>query len=270
MIAVAVLSAADLAQGFDFVPSQGICALGQIADLRQAGPNRWMIEMTDIRILLQNSELGKTLSSEASVKIPARMTLNLLTGLGGVLVSPQPQWVGRLALFSGIGGDGVFTVPNVPLPLSPNGASFVVFASDEVPTIRWIEQIADILKLTNSAVRLQRLIELVESPAEPLFLRRFSLQQVARIGVAKSEFDIETRTQLLKWRDSQQLIPELRAYADEVLVDYSPRTYQWSEERLMFLRKLRDVPDLSAVVRNTVIRRIDEVQRLKASATPAK
>lgn len=270
VIVLGAISAVNGAHGFDIAPPHGMCALGRIAELRLVEPNRWLIEISDVKVLLQSSAFARARSRETLLQHPTEVTLDILTGLGGVLVSPEPEWVGRLALFSAIEGNGIFGVPNLASPLSPNGTSFAVIASDQTQTINAIEHIARILNLTNFVDQQQQLIAFVESSAEPLFLRRCSMQQLARIGRAEPDLHPDTRTQLLKWRNHEQLIPELRVYADEVLVDTSPRTYQWSEERLIFLRGLKEAPDMSPEVRHKLTRCLSNAERLKSLAEPAK
>jgi hypothetical protein len=258
----------NLARGIDRVPAQSLCALGRIDRVEQTGPNLWLIEVKEVRMLFRSAELHDDLSTTTADNGPTNITLRLITGLGGVLVSPTTEWVGHSVLFSGRKNNGDFTVPNRPLPVSPNGASFAVFDSDEDPAIVSIEETARILKKTNTTVRLQHLVESVESSTVPTFLKRFSIQQIAQTEGKEPEHSSEIRSKLLEWRDGQRLAPELRLFVDDTLVNHSPRTYQWSKERLLFLRSLRDTPNLSPENANVVARRINVAEVLKSSGLP--
>jgi hypothetical protein len=274
-VMLAALGAADLARAqVDFHSAReiGICALGRIVEVRQGepDPNPWAIEVTDVRILWRGAACSETAVKGICVKAPAKVTLSLTTGLGGVLVEPQPGWVGRLALFMVTEYKGAYGVSGFGLPLSPDGKSFVVFASDQASTVRSIEQAAQILDLTDLVAQRRRLKELAESPTEPLFLRSFAVGEFAWIAREGSRVNPEARSQLRKWRDDRRFAPELRVYADEELGDASPRAYLWSGERLSFLRKLKDAPEASSEVGRHVARRIEEAERSKASAVPKK
>lgn len=268
MTVLVACTSISLAQGFDFVPPRGICALGRVTLVEQTGPNRWSIEVTDVRVLLRNSESGTDFSGGADTSSPSNVTLDIITGLGGILVSPIPEWVGRPALFCGIKGNGAFAVPNLPLPLSPSGASFVVFASQQEDAIVSIEEAASILNTTNSVARLQHLVDSIESSTVPTFLKKFYIQQIAQIGSKESEQNRDIRRKLSEWRDGQQLTPELRLCVDEALINHSPRNYQWSQERILFLRNLQERSNLSPENANVVTRRINAAQELESSDSP--
>jgi hypothetical protein len=271
-VMLAALGAVDLARAYSLhsMGEGSICALGRIVEVRQAGPNQWAIDVTDVRILWRGSVSGETAASGICAKAPAKVTLTLHTGVGGVLVEPQSEWVGRLALFMVGEYKGLYSVQGFPLPLSPDGKSFVVFASDQASTVRSIEPAAQILNVTDLVAQRRRLKELAESPTEPLFLRSFAVGQFAWIAHEGPRVNPEARSQLLKWRDSRRFVPELRVHVDRELVGASPRAYLWSGERLGFLRKLKDAPEASSEVRRHVALRIEEAERSKASAVPKK
>ena len=250
MTILAMCTSISLAQEFDFVPPHGMCALGRVTHVEQTGPNRWSVEVIDVRVLLRNSESRNEFSGEADTSSTSNVTLDIITGLGGILVSPTPEWVGRPVLFCGIKGNGAFAVPNLPLSLSPSGASFAVFASEQEDAIVSIEEAASILSMTNSVARMQHMAESVESSKTPLFLKKFYIQQIAQIGSK------ESASKLREWRDGQQLTPKLRLCVDEALVNHSPQNYQWSQERMSFLRNLQETSNLSPENVNVVTQRI--------------
>ena len=264
IITVIVFTTASIVQGSDFafLQTNSFCALGQITELHEDKPGHWSIEITNVRILLQNWQSHETLNSKDFVKNYTNLTVNLISGFGGILLWPERNWIGRTVLFSATEHNGSFTVPGVQLPLSPTGQSFSFV---EEPMIGSIEEVVDILKLNDRTMKLKRMIEFVESPAEPIFLRAFSIQQVAKLGIEKFKLDPDIHTQIKRWRDSKKFIPELRIAADNTLINNSPRTYQWGEERLEFLRELKDEPEISNQMKHKITHSLNEAQRLKSA-----
>jgi hypothetical protein len=165
IIAILMLASWSMAEDaeFDFLPSPGMLALGKIVEFREEHPSHWIVEVTHIKMLLYNSGLGKTEGNKI-MPIPDKMTIKATTGWGGALMIQNipPDWVGRIVLFSGLYRDGCVTVTTYPSPgISP-------FAFYDESTARLIEQIASILKLSDSSARLQKLKDVIQSPTEPL------------------------------------------------------------------------------------------------------
>jgi hypothetical protein len=247
---VATVRASD----FDFVPYRGFCAIGRIAQIHE-GQSQWSIELVGIKILLQNSNVEK---------MPSKNEIFYFdTGLGGVMVDPDSSWIGKMALFSGICKDGKYIIPYFPpLALSPD-LNIAVFDADETSDIQAIEKVVQILKLENNNNRLNGLTEIVESSAKPLFIRRFAIQQVAKMGREAAGFNAAIRLQLLRWRENR-LGPELQVCADEELMNHSPIAYQWSEDRIEFLRKIQNKSEASDYIKAHVSQRLNEAERKKS------
>jgi hypothetical protein len=252
-----------------FLAPNGICAIGTIAEYSEKGPNHWTIEITNAKVLLQDLTPSEK-PLQAAAKISAKITINLVTGLGsGIILSPEEDWIGRTVLFSATPDNDIYTVASFPLfALSPKGP-FAVFTRDEESTISTIEQVAQILRLQSADTQVKELMRLIESETEPQFLRRFSLQQVARTARENPKLKFDLATQLRTWRDNEQFAPELRGFADDTLMENLPPQYASSEERLEFLHKLKDKPGVSEEIKELMKSRIDHVQRLKSSEVPA-
>jgi len=263
MLSMVVLSSGVLCAA-DLLPPHGICALGRITNVREIERNQWSIEFSDVHILAQELSADTVAGSEAFASNKTRsMTVSIQTGLGGVLVAPKADWIGRTALFSAIKNAGVYTVPNLLLPLSPNGSSFVVFESDDTETVSFIKEAADILKFTNAVIRSERLVEVVESPTRPLFVRCFAVKQLAQLGIDPSREGMARRKHLFRWRNNDELNPQLRLCVDEVLVDHLPREYQIQTDRLEFLKELEAESELTPIDKKRVSNRLRESQRVK-------
>lgn len=248
----------------DFLPPSSVCALGRIAELQPTGPNRWRVRLEGVEVLLFNPPAAST-GATANPKPPsAKWSVTLPTGLGGVLVTPTNDWIGQFALVHALEDNGAYTVPNTAFALSPNGAAFAVLAADQTKEIQSIRNGAGLLAAPASPERAKRLAALVETPAEPLFLKCLAVEEVARSGLSVSDATAATRARLTEWRENPKFPAKLRLCADEALVNLSPRSDQWSEARLNFLTQLRDQPDAPADLRGQISQRLAEAVRMKS------
>ena len=170
------------ATDYDFLAPEGFCALGQVISVHQEVNNDWIVEITNINVLLQNSADNETLP-----EVPNKITFHLHTGMTGNWEVPNTEWIGRTALFSSRLRDGSYVSVHFPkLSLSWNQDNFVIFSPEEKRNIQWIEQVANILKMKDSMIRQNRLIELIESAKTPIFIKNFSIGQFAVIGSGKT------------------------------------------------------------------------------------
>ena len=226
------------AQEISHMPSNGFFASGRIEKIHQNGQNNWGIGIADIKVLAQAPDLLWGKDASVTNNAPNKIDLNLLTGLGGILISPDDKWIGLPVVFVAIESQGGFTVSNTRFPLAPNGRGFYVFHPSERSAFQMIEQTIQTLTVTNTTARLKKMIDMVESSTEPRFIRRFCIEHIAETVFMHSADGLNLDACLHKWRDDSAFDPELRIRADEMLITFSPRAYQWSEARFSFLRDL--------------------------------
>jgi hypothetical protein len=244
---------------FDFLPSPGLLAYGKVAGARvEEKLPELIIEVTDIKMLLYNSGSGKTTAGKIA-PIPGKMTIKVSFGLTGVFAlheMPDSSWIGRIALFSGKYDNGCVT--------AMNGIGMEPFAFYDESTIQLIEQVVGIVKLTDSGARLQRLRNVIESPTEPWFLKNFAMTRIIYPKAMKYPLDPVLRAQLMEWRDNERLDPEIRLRSDRCLKLFMPRDYEWSEDRLSFLDKMKNNQEISEQRRSEIQSDIEEAQQDKS------
>lgn len=243
------------------VPQGGICAVGRVADLREATQNDWIVTLSDVKVLLSDPGQGDQGIVPSAGDEIGSLELRLNTGLGSGILGVSTEWIGRSALFTVRNIEGTYRVANSPL--SPNGRGFFVFTTDDTETIPLIEEAAGIVRLADDSARYQRFVGLVESQSQPLFLKRFAIGQIAWLGLTESNSGIQRRSQLLQWRDDADVDSELRLFVDYMMMIHGQPSYQWNEDRLAFLRNVRDGSEFTENQKHVAKHRLKESGRTK-------
>jgi hypothetical protein len=225
---------------YSFISSTGsILALGQVVNIHYDESNHMTaVDIINIRVLLRNS-------GEAFNTIPDKMTVHFYSGLIGLVNLPRSDSAGRSIIFTCIYRNGLYIVPDTPfIGVLPNGENMMVFSSEEEQFIPSIERILNIIKLKDPIMKLQQLENVVNDSKEPVFLKKFCIARVAEFGGSdKSKFDPHVWDQLIKWRDDLDDI-NLQGLADLILTNSTLGNYEWSEERLAFLRIMKNKADV--------------------------
>jgi hypothetical protein len=242
----------------DFLPRRGMCGLGRITAYQNTGQNQWTVHMADVQTLFEDRR-----SADDRVKPPGKMTIDMITGLGGVVTLPSDNWIGRVALFVVNRSNGRNTLSTLRLPLAPDGSPFFVFGPEPDQRPEKIREFVKILTLNDAGERLRRLYDVVESREELDFLRSYAAKQVGRIGVQDSSSRKTILQRLARWRDDSELPLGLRLVVDDVLVDISPLSYQWTEARVAFLTGVRDAPSSPRYEADHARRRLVQAQKKK-------
>jgi len=170
------------------------------------------------------------------------MTVYYYSGLVGLNTNPTPDWVGKSVVFSCtyVTYKSRYEVTISPsIEITPDYQNLTVFTAEEEPQIQLIEQMLNIVKIKDPIVKQQRLIDVVNDSTKPAYIRMFCMRRVVEFGGEREKFSPHIHDQFIEWRKNLQNI-DLQIFADILLVNYSFYEYEWREERLTFLRKMRD------------------------------
>jgi hypothetical protein len=243
---------------FRFLPSHGMIASGKVIGYREDGRDQWIINVTDIKIFYFNSD--SDIKSGSKIQIPDKIAVKATSSWVRPTLPSEPDksWIGRIAIFSGEYSDGCLTVK----VFISSGIS--CFDLHDEPENNSFEYAANLFKLTDPAVRLQKVKDIIENPKTPLFVTTFCMEQIVYSAGTKLSLDPDLRIQLIKWRDIEILDPEVRFRADAILQMNANPGYDFSEDRFAFLNKLKDNPKISKGFRMGLEIRLKDAQELKA------
>ncbi|WP_148597242.1 hypothetical protein [Aquisphaera giovannonii] len=259
MVAIASLAAGGrMVDSPVDLPRGGLRGMGRIAAVRQGGMNRWAIDMDDGQVLREDPTPAAGRGGAGS-----KMTVDLATGLGGLMASPSDGWIGRTALFVGTRRDGRLASPRRNLPLAPDGSSFFVFGPGPDRRPGAVRRLVEVSATADLERRSDQLGRYAGDWSEPPYLRALAVDRLAKIGDPDSPLRRSSRERLYRWRDDRSSPLELRFAADHALVDTSPPDNQWSERRMASLAAVRDDPD-SPKERAALARRlIDDAEAMR-------
>jgi hypothetical protein len=147
--------------------------------------------------------------------------------------------------------------------ITPDGENLSVFAPEEEPYIQSIVKVPAIVKIKDLINKKQQLINIVNNSTEPMIIKRFCMFRIGDHGCQSPNYDPSTREQFIEWRESQKQSPELREAADLLLLGCSPEEYEWSEERLAFLHKIKNIDEVPEELKHRIKWREDKAQKDK-------
>jgi hypothetical protein len=304
MVAILMLTGWSMAEDseFDFLPSPGLLAFGKVAGWDDKNSEGVIIGVTNVKILYLKSGYD-IIISDKNMPIPDTIIITGdIIARPMFERFPDSSWIGRTALFAGAYSQCMEPLPSgqtgrtdlllreysqcvYQLPIDqiggadllarafsngcvtyrPSWLGMAPFALYNESEIRSFERIVGILKLTDSGERLQKLKDVIVSPTEPLSFKNFCKTRILYPGITKSPLDPSLRTQLMEWRDNEIIDPEIRLDSDSSLMGRSPQSYEWNEDRLSFLNKMKDNPRISEQRRSYVKHLIEQAQQVYKS-----
>jgi hypothetical protein len=253
---------------FESLDSSYLCALGTIRSIRELPVGTLHVSVSDLEELpnhvsLLDENLGK---NEPHQTLPPTITLALDVGLGGsIYQAPSPkEWIDRKVLF--VAKSDTHRIPTILFDLSPDGTPFYVFGESEQNVPASIKKTILLLGMTNGFARAKKMISIIETSDEDLFVKRLLVNKLSGMAPPKqtNELSIALRARLLEWRDGTKFNPAFRLFVDARLVYCFPEQYQIDNLRIDFLEKLKteDSADLS-IRRNVdiILRRAEQIRQ---------
>lgn len=253
---------------FESLDSSYLCALGTIRSIRELPAGTLHVSVSDLEELLNHASLlDENLgNNERHQTLPPTITLALDVGLGGSIYQAPAlkEWIDRKVLF--VAKSDTHRIPTILFDLSPDGAPFHVFSESEQNVPAAIKKTIPVLGMTNDFARAEKMISIIETSDEDLFVKHLLVNKLAGMAPPKqtNELSIALRAQLLKWRDGAKFNPAFRLFVDAKLVYCFPGQYQIDNLRIDFLEKLKteDSADLS-IRRNVdiILRRVEQIKQ---------
>jgi len=237
----------------DRIQPNSVWCLGEIKELKQVKRNDWHISMSNVTPLMYGENFENNTADSETNSI-TELSLLLASGLGGVMVFPCPEWSGQTALFIACKMDNKYVVPDMYLSLSPTSYPFCVLENKK-ESIPLIKKVIASSKIIEYEKKCNSLSDIISSAENPFYIKMYALEQIALAGVDKTTLIVNKASSsiLLKFRDSKQLDPRVRYYADSLLMSYSFSEYQWSTDRISFLEKMLEMPDIESQLKGQFI-----------------
>jgi PKD repeat protein len=252
-----ILAMSFMAHGadYEYLRPGGLCAAGTVTNVTSGKNGGFDVEVRNIKVFAANQ-----------VKKPKNMMLHLEYGMTGSILlgigEDAKDWIGKTAVFSAVRNNDIYDVLNYhAADMGPVPDPFTVLNADEQYIVDSLERIAPVLVLTNHREKTDESLKVIESSAEPMFLKEYLLRVMYPAMGEDAEIKNILIEKLKKLKENVQFPPKLLLSIDGSLVSIMKNKYSYSEERQKFLKSLLEYQNISGGDRRFILDQLAQIEK---------